>query len=269
MTKTFHFINGMPRSGSTLLANILNQNPGFWATPTSGLSSLVANTHRAWHEIPEIRASADPKDKIAVLRGMIQNFHAHETASVLFDKSRGWVCAFELLEYVLGVKPKILVTYRDIPSILSSCEKLFRRELAAPESIARWGQNMETIEGRLAFWSDGAQIVGGAYNRIRDCVNRGHGSNLHFINFDDLTSNPLKTMKAVYAFLGEPYYECHHFENVEQSTHEIDSEHGFVDLHTIRKAVKPVRKDYREILGDAWKPYAGVTYDFIKPSAES
>lgn len=266
MTKTFHFINGMPRSGSTLLANILNQNPRFWATPTSGLSPLVAHTYRAWDEIPEIRASATPAGKIRVLRAMVEAFHGTEESPVIFDKSRGWVCAFELLETILGTKPKILITYRDIPSILSSCEKLFRRELEAPESTARWGQNMETIEGRLAFWSDGGQIVGGAYNRIRDCVNRGHGDSLHFINFDDLTSRPAQTMKAVYEFLGETPYD-HNFENVEQSTHEEDSAHGFVDLHTIRAAVKPVKKDYREILGDAWRPYVGISYDFINRQA--
>lgn len=262
MTKTFHFINGMPRSGSTLLANILNQNPRFWATPTSGLCPLLMQTAHAWNEISEIRASATVEDKLATLRAVLEGFHSRITQPVVFDKSRGWACAFETLENILGVKPKILVAYRDIPSILSSCEKLFRRELAAPESTARWGQNMETIEGRLAFWSDGAQLVGGAYNRIKDCVARGHRASLHFINFDDLTSRPAQTMNAVYEFLGENPHD-HDFENVEQSTHENDSAHGFTDLHTIRIAVKPVKKDYREILGAAGEKYAGVSYDWM------
>jgi len=39
--KEIYFINGMPRSGSTLLCNILAQNPEFHVTPTSGLSELV------------------------------------------------------------------------------------------------------------------------------------------------------------------------------------------------------------------------------------
>lgn len=263
MTKKFYFINGMPRSGSTLIANILNQNPKFWATPTSGLCPLLLQTNHIWNSIAELRASAKPADKITTMAGMMEGFHNAMTRPVLFDKSRGWVCAFELAESVLAEKPKIIVTYRDIPSILASCEKLFRRELADPASTARWGQNMETLEGRLAFWTASDQLVGGAYNRIRDCVLRGHRESLHFVNFDDLSSNPTATMQRVYEFLGEEWYAGHDFDNVEQTTHEKDSEHGFVDLHTIRQKIQPVKKDYRDVLGAAVKPYLGFAYDFI------
>lgn len=262
MAKTFHFINGMPRSGSTLLANILNQNPRFRATPTSGLCPLILQVNNVWNNISEIRASATAQNKIDTLRSMVEGFHSDIEQPVVFSKSRGWVCAFELLENVLGYKPGIIVTYRDIPSILSSCEKLFRRELASPGSVAQWGASMETIEGRLAFWTAADQLVGGAYNRIRDCVARGHRDNMHFVNFDNLTSSPAETVKSLYKFLGESEFK-HDFVNVEQTTHEKDSEHGFVDLHTIRPAVAQVKKDYREILGDAVRPYMNFSYDFI------
>lgn len=262
MTKTFHFINGMPRSGSTLLANILNQNPSFGATPTSGLCQLLLNVSHAWNEMPELRASTTVQDKLATLKAMVHGFHASIDRPIVFSKSRGWVCAFELLEGVLGHKPKMLITYRDMPSILSSCEKLFRRELASPNSTAKWGQNMETLEGRLTFWTAADQLVGGAYNRIRDCVRRGHRSSLHFIDFDRLCANPEETMREAYEFLGQDYFN-HNFEQIEQTTHEKDQEHGFVDLHTIRPKLGPVKKDYREVLGDAVKPYLGFTYDFI------
>lgn len=252
----------MPRSGSTLLANILNQNPRFWATPTSGLCPLMLQVNNAWSQIPELRASATPADKGNTLGAMFEGFHENIDQPVVFNKSRGWVCAFELLENLFPTKPKIIVTYRDIPSILSSCEKLFRKELANLASVAQWGQNMETIEGRLAFWTQPDQLVGANYNRIRDCVARGHREHLHFVNFDDLTTKPENTLGEIYAFLGETYF-VHDFNNVEQSTHERDSEHGFVDLHTIRREVKPVRKDYKEILGDAVKPYLHINYDFV------
>lgn len=40
--KSFHFISGLPRSGSTLLAALLRQNPRFQADMTSGLGALVS-----------------------------------------------------------------------------------------------------------------------------------------------------------------------------------------------------------------------------------
>ena len=35
MKKTFYFMAGLPRSGSTLLSSILNQNPRFYSGPSS------------------------------------------------------------------------------------------------------------------------------------------------------------------------------------------------------------------------------------------
>lgn len=259
--RAFHFVSGMPRSGSTLLCNILNQNPRFWATPTSGLCPLLLRVNHIWQEVPELKASSTPSEKLGLMRGMIHGFHTTDRP-VVFSKSRGWVSALEMVRNALGIEPKILVTIRDIPSILSSCEKLFRKELRSPESSARWGANMETIEGRLAFWTAGDQMVGGQYNRIRDCVMRGNRRNLHFIDFDELCADPEGTMDKVYEFLGEEPF-AHNFETVEQTTHEKDEEHGFVDLHTIRPKVEPLKKDHKQILGNAIKPYIGFSYDFI------
>lgn len=251
----------MPRSGSTLLCQILNQNPHFWATPTSGLCPLLLRINHIWPDIPELRASSNPHEKLGLIRGMLHGFHTTERPVVL-SKSRGWVACVEMLRNALGVEPKLLVTIRDLPSILASCEKLFRAELKSPESVARWGANMETIEGRLAYWTAADQMVGGQYNRIRDCVMRGNRRNMHFIDFDDLCAKPEQTMAEVYAFLGEEPFG-HDFNNVEQSTHERDQEHGFVDLHTIRPKIEQAPKDYKQILGDAFKPYVGFSYDFI------
>ena len=41
MEKTFHFISGLPRSGSSLLANVLAQNPRFCVSPTSGILDIM------------------------------------------------------------------------------------------------------------------------------------------------------------------------------------------------------------------------------------
>lgn len=253
----------MPRSGSTLLCNILNQNNKFWATATSGLCPLLLQTNNSWGQIPELRASATPEQKISTLRGMLDGYHCGIDREVIVNKSRGWVVCAEMLENILQCKPKILATIRDIPSILSSCEKLFRRELASLNSTAIMGQNFETLEGRLAHWTAPDQLVGGQYNRLRDFVRRGHRAQIHFVNFDNLTTEPEKTLREAYAFLDEGYFP-HDFNNVEQSTYEKDIEHGFTDLHSIRQQVRPVRKDYREVLGDAARPYLNFSYDFIE-----
>ena len=41
MVEQIYFQSSMPRSGSTLLQNIMGENPDFYVTPTSGVLELV------------------------------------------------------------------------------------------------------------------------------------------------------------------------------------------------------------------------------------
>jgi len=42
--KSYYFISGLPRSGSTLLSGILKQNPDFYADISSPVQGIVTNT---------------------------------------------------------------------------------------------------------------------------------------------------------------------------------------------------------------------------------
>ena len=68
------------------------------------------------------------------------------------------------------------------------------------------------------------------------------------MDFTQLTSNPEQTLKSIYLFLEEDYYN-HDFNHVEQLTSEDDEIHGFVNLHKIRNKVEPVKSKAEEVLG--------------------
>ncbi len=48
MKKLIYFLAGRPRSGSTLLANILAQNREIYVTPTSGIVDMLVQVRNAW-----------------------------------------------------------------------------------------------------------------------------------------------------------------------------------------------------------------------------
>jgi sulfotransferase len=48
MKKTFHVLSGIPRSGSTVLAAILNQNPTMHISTTSGLVQALDSVANTW-----------------------------------------------------------------------------------------------------------------------------------------------------------------------------------------------------------------------------
>ena len=261
--KQIYFIAGLPRSGSTLLANLLAQNPRFHATGTSGVLDLLFNVRNSWESLAEFQAmpeEASQAAKLRVFRAILQAFHADTHRPVVFDKSRSWLAYLEMAELILGRKARVLVPVRDLREVLASFEKLWR-QTAAVAQIAQEAKHyleFQTVEGRCSVWARGDQPVGLAYNRIKDALQRGFRDQLHFVPFEELTTAPGRTMQRIYEFLNEEPF-AHDFERIEQVTHENDRIHGFKDLHTIRPRVEAVQPQWPGILGDAAKPYAGLS----------
>jgi len=63
-------------------------------------------------------------------------------------------------------------------------------------------------------------------------------------------------MAGIYGFLGEEAF-AHDFEQVEQVIQEDDRAHGFVGLHDIRSAVRPLAPRWPEVLGRVAEGYKG------------
>ncbi len=248
--KIIHLIAGLPRSGSTLLCNILNQNPRFHATSTSGILDIVLMVRNQWENINEFKASPNKMGKDAVMKPILQNYYSTVNRPVVFDKSRGWGGYLELAEYCLGGKVKMIVPVRRIVDILASFEKLTRLNSSnwqLPQEKTNYFE-IQTLAGRADVWMHNDQPVGIAYNRIQDAVDRGFRDQMHFIEFENLTKYPRITMKNLYAFLGEQYFE-HDFDNVQQTTSENDDIHGIPGLHTIRNVVLPFDVEAEKIIG--------------------
>lgn len=250
--KTIYFVTGLPRSGSTLLCNILNQNPDFHATPTSGLVGVVAPLKKGWHRIAEnlaLPAEISYRKLENVLRSVFDGFYTDIDMPYIFDKNREWLRHAETLNRLFP-DVKFLVTVRDMRQVLSSLEKLFRKtaELGITFQELRVPVNFQTVESRALFWTQNDQILGAPYLAIKDALARGYKKQMHFVDYKDLTKSPRSTFEAIYRFLDLPEY-THDFENVVQSTFEDDRIHGFAGLHRIRSKVEYTNPDYEQILG--------------------
>ena len=256
MSKTIHMISGLPRSGSTLLCNILAQNPEMHSTPTSACHEALFVLRNAWGEWVEHKAAKSLANNLQpVLNATINAYH-NTDRPVVIDKGRGWLSLIELAEFALDRKVKIIVPVRGIPQILSSFEKLHRKTQAKDQGNYFQAQ---TIQGRAEHLLGAEQVLGLAYNRLKDAMMRGLGDRLCLVEFDDLTHNPKETLEDIYKFLELPNFE-HDFTSVEQYTNEDDSVHG-MDLHTIRKDVKPIKDDSVSVLGvDLCKQYNGTEF---------
>lgn len=255
MDRTIHFIAGLPRSGSTLLCNVLAQNPRFQTTSTSGIVSVLRLIFDHWKtafgsDVSEMARA----DRLCAMQAVLQAYHSDpvDARPVVFDKSRGWLGHLDLAEAILARKAKVLVCVRDLRDVLASFEKLWRK------NAATWNQGHEeqnyvlwqTVSGRCEVLMGQGQVVGGAYRRIQKAVLNGYRDRLHFVEYEKMSSAPETTMQRIYQFLEEEPF-AHDFDNVEQVTWEDDFQHGIPGLHNIRKKIAPMAPQWPRFLGEA------------------
>ena len=269
MDKQIYFLAGLPRNGSTLLANILAQHKQIYVTPTSGIVDMLVQVRNNWDRTDAFQAAErkqTEETKERVLRAMLQAYFAHAEQPVCIDKNRHWTDYLEMAAQLVGGrdKVKVLVTVRDMRDVLASFEQLYRKTsaLGQIQQEANLALKFKTALGRVETFIDDGQPVGRAYNAIRDAITRGWKDCMYFIDYEDLTRKPKETLDGVYRFLGmEPF--VHDFKRVEQVTFEDDFVYGFKDLHQIRSEVKAQEPQWPRVFDDAvfqsvaWKNVEG------------
>lgn len=251
--KKHYFISGLPRSGSTLLCNILHQNPKFYvSSATSGCHDVLFNIRNQWDKLIEHQAEGLNYDQLKrVLSSALDSYH-YTDKNLIIDKGRGWLSLIEMIEFIKDETPKIIVPVRNICEILSSFEMLWRKSTGKTQWLFESSDyfKSQTVEGRCEIWSGATQPVGLAYNRVRDAISRNKLKSLLFVEMDELTCSPKETMNKIYNFLEEESFN-HNFDNVEQVTKEDDTNvHRIPGLHSIRSKVEPVPHKSLQVLGN-------------------
>ena len=231
------FVAGLPRSGSTLLMNLLRPEPGHYVTPTNAVLDLVASTRDLWSEVPAFKAQGLDAIKpriISCLRGLVEGFYREQFAAgkVVFDKWRGWLAYIEVVELMLNRPINVLVTVRDVRAIVASFEKLHQANPMTTLLRVRRTIGAQTIEGRATLQLSESGPVGIAVNRLRDALRRKHHSKVMMIPYHQLCLHTQLVMDSVHTQIGLPPFK-YDPEHVEQITYEDDTYHG-LPLHNIR-----------------------------------
>ena len=269
---TIFFQSSMPRAGSTLLQNVLAQNPDIYATPTSGVLVLTYAARAMFSESNEFKAQdAETMDKglVGFLNEGIHGWYDSITDKpYVVDKSRGWGIHYDFLDAFLEYEPKIICMVRDLRQIIASMEKKFRANTLTHDPIVDWASmSGTTIEKRANTWLQ-TQPVGLGLERFGEIIKRGWDKHMLFVKFEDFTKDPSKEMNRIYDYLDLESYDKHNFNNVEQITKEDDSVYGIYGDHEIKPVVSELPQDYIDILGeptcDYIKQYGQFYFDYFK-----
>lgn len=246
MTKKIFFIAGLPRSGSTLLCNLLWQNPKVFTTASSGTIDIIRSIRDICDKNQFFKAmpvDTRNKMKINIIKGALYNSFSITERSLCFDKNRGWPTLFELLSNIFENKKEIkaIICVRDLREILASFEKLYRKTSTISSTPQEQSRPLEcrTALGRAKIVMDHKEPLGYSINVVQDALTRGWRNQMHFVDYNTLCYSPKTTLDGIYHFLEEEPFEQHDPLEVQQVTKEDDSIYGFVGLHDIKSKIEP------------------------------
>jgi len=243
----------MPRSMSTLLQCILNQNPEICATQTDPVLEYLYGARMNFTNTPEVKSMDSElalNTWLGFCKGGLEAYAKSYTDKPnICIKTRGATIHYRWFESFMGEKPKMICMIRNLKSVFSSMEKLYRKNQVHHQGIQNHAEMKGTTTAkRIDSWI-ASPPVGLALERLQQTFLEGINKDVLYIRAEDLTSYPEKEMDKVYQYLGLETFK-HDFDNVEQTIKEDDSVYGLTnDLHTIRQKVQPLTPDYTQILG--------------------
>jgi sulfotransferase len=254
----FHFISGLPRSGSTLLAALLLQNPRFHAGMTSPVGVLFSGLLNQVSVGSEFSPVIDHATRRRLLRGLFDSFYSPQAdKGVIFDSSRLW-CA--KLPALLDLFPhaKIIACVRNVAWVMDSIERLYRANPYENTRLFNDDTERNTVESRVETLAQRNRLVGFAWAALKEAYYGEHAASLLLVEYELLAQAPQRVLKLIYEFISEPWFQ-HDFDNVNYDAPAFDEALGLAGLHRIRPQVQLA--DRRTILPpDLYEKYAALSF---------
>ena len=236
--KQLLFLVAQPRSGNTLFASIMNQNPEIAATPNSITLEIMKDLHLL-KQTDVFLNYPDHKSLDNVLDLVYDTYYKDWPQRIIID--RGPVMAtgsFQLMQKHFKRPFKCIVLLRDLMDVLASYMQWYTENLDAfPNRY-----NLKNDEEKLMMIMNKNGAVAKELEAIKNSYN--YKDMCHYVKYDDMVTNPEQEFKKIYNFIGEPYFN-HRFNNVDQvSVNGLSYDDKVVGSNMHKLFDGPVRKVY-------------------------
>ena len=232
----YHFISGLPRSGSTLLSAILLQNPRFHAGMSSPVGLLFNGVLAQCSAGSEFGSVIDADTRRRLLRGLFDSYYADKTATpVVFDTNRQW-CARMPALHDLFPQATVIACVRNVAWIMDSLERLYRANPFENTKLFNDDVERNTVYSRVETLAQRNRMVGYAWSALKEAYYGEHAGSMLIVDYDLLAQAPERVMRLVYEFIGEPWFE-HDFDNLSYDAPDFDQDLGVAGLHRVKPQV--------------------------------
>ena len=199
----------MPRSGNTLFASIMNQNPEIAATPNSVTLEIMKDLYLL-KKTDVFLNYPDHKSLDNVLDSVYDNYYKDWPQRIIID--RGPVMTpdnFKLMQKHFKKPFKCIVLLRDLMDVLASYMKWYTEN---PNAFPN-RYNCKNDEEKLSMVMNKEGAVAKDLTAIKNAYN--YPDICHFVKYNDLVAQPEQEFKKIYKFIDEPYFN-HQFNNLDQ-----------------------------------------------------
>ena len=250
MTRTLKrsvYVSGLPRSGSTLMCQLLGHHPDVYSiVHSSPLCQILEQIRQTVSDNPFFLSQLDVDFEtvnarlLNVYRGMIRSWFEETDKPIVVDKNRDWVRMVEMLN-LLDPDFRMVVCIRDLKQVFGSIEQQHRRtrlidfpDHMAPHSALGRAKALfkeDGVVGRPLRAIENMQDIDDEQLRLQTC----------YVSFECLVQEPEKVMSLVFRWLDlEP--PPIDFTSLTVTPSESDSHYRFKYPHTQFSAIKDTRE---------------------------
>jgi sulfotransferase len=236
--KTFYFMAGLPRSGSTLLSSILNQNPRFYSGPSSPVLGAMYTLEENFTTNELYTGYPKPDQVIELIGSVPHHFYSDVEEPIVFDKNRAWTARVPYIEQYIKQQAKI---HRN------PFQEGQDRINFVDEYLVKTNQPINDYNRCMHLLNPNG-IVYESLNAIKEGLEQNMRDKMHFIDYNDMVSNPEQVMEDIYDFLGEEHYE-HMFSSLSNIHRENDlNTYGLGDMHEVHSKLEKTSSSPESVL---------------------
>jgi len=252
MKKIYYFLSGLPRTGTTLLGAILNQNPQVFVGPISPLVDLIQTNLQQFKTNTSYLANKKINFENELLTNLPHAWYADVDKKIIIDKNRGWARHIDYIKKYITSDVKIICTVRPVLEILASFIKIIHQTPNKKSFV-----DIELYLNKIPITDDNrCDYLMSKFGVVERCLYslaqpyiNDNENLIHIVDYNDLAENPKLIINNIYDFLNLSKYE-HDFDNITHGYKEDDEVFGIPDLHTVRKSLSKNEYDYKEFLSD-------------------
>ena len=249
----------MPRSGNTLFASLINQNPEIIVTANSITLEIMKELFLL-KKTDTFQNFPDEQSLDNVMNEVYNLYYKHWNYKIIID--RGPVCTpgnLKVMQKHFKQPIRCVVLVRDLLDVLASYIKWFETEPTA--FVNKYG--CKNIEEKLSKIMNKNGAVAKELMSIQYLLQ--HPEMAVFIKYNDLVVNPEKEIRKVYTFLNLPYFP-HRFTNLNQvKVNGISYNDTIVgnNMHTIKtdKIISMDNSKYKNMIPEKFvREYGHITF---------